>query len=387
MRKKTIEFLENNRGRHPWLMKVSWLSPHPPQSPSSRFADLYTEVELPARIRTATPLSRPAGENAKLTEGLPDKILKRYRQLYYSAISQMDYNLGRVLDALEATGQKEKTLIIFTSDHGELLGDYNGLEKGLPYDSCTRVPLILSYPDTIGAGEICQDFTDLNDIFPTILDAAGINISYKNTAFPGESLLKPEDVRKKDRSVQYVEYSAGLRRWISLRSKLYKYNYYYNGGYEELFDLREDPQESANLLHTRGLTEEPIQEIRDRLRQRLMEFERNWGPDGCLQEDEFITLNEAPALSKRKDRFPVFHKKIMDPEEKSRMNTLSDEILLYIEKEPLVRLEELKLTDWQDSGEFSDKHIKDILERERKMRQKQGDSNDSRKDADNGKTS
>ncbi|OQY32257.1 MAG: hypothetical protein B6241_11690 [Spirochaetaceae bacterium 4572_59] len=372
---RAIDFLQTNSGRHPWLMKVSWLSPHPPQCPAPRFADLYDEIELPRQLRSKTPLSRQAMENVRLTEGLSDRLQNRYRQLYYGAISQVDYNVGRILDALESTEQTEKTLIIFTSDHGEMLGDHGALEKGLPYDSCTRIPLILSRPGTIPPGEQVDDFADLNDIFPTILDAAGIHIDYKNTAFPGESLLTAEEKKRKDRTAQYVEYSAGLRRWISLRTKDYKYNYYYNGAYEELFDLKADPDESSNLLH--NITEEKILSVRDELRKELIKYESSRGPEGCLQEDGFIKLNEAPALSKRKDLYPKFHKKIMNKDEKNRMNTLSEEILQYIEKEALVHLEELDLPGWQESGGFSDKHIKDLLEKEKKMRQKQQKKKDS----------
>ncbi len=374
---RAINFLKENGGRHPWLMKVSWLSPHPPQNPSARFADIYTDVELPEPIRSNTPLSKPTMENVKLTEGLSDKLQKRYRQLYYSSISQMDYNLGRILDALEKTGQRDNTLILFTSDHGEMLGDHGALEKGLPYDSCTRIPFILSFPGTIPPGEVENSFADLNDVFPTIMDAAGINISYKNTTFPGESLLAGADQVRKDRSVQYVEYSAGLRRWISLRTKLYKYNYYYNGGYEELFDLKEDPSEQTNILFGESREDPAIQEVCEMLRSRLMQFEKDWGPEGCLQDGVFIKLNDAPAQSKRQNRFPAFHKKIMNPEEKNRMNSLTDEMLLYIEKEPLVKLEDLNLQDWQTEGGFTDKQIKDLLDKERKMRQKQGDSSEN----------
>jgi len=366
---RAVDFIQNNSGRHPWMMKVSWLSPHPPQSPAPRFAELYEETDLPDLQHSSTPLSPPARENARLTEGMPEEIQNRYRQLYYGAISQVDYNIGRILDALEATDQLSNTLVIFTSDHGDMLGDHNCLEKGLPYDSCTRIPLILSYPGIIPPGGTDDDFADLNDLFPTILDAAGIHISYKNTAFPGESLLKPQDDRRKDRTCQYVEYSAGTRRWISLRTGTSKYNYYYNGGREELFDLEEDPAESRNILY--GNNSESVEVLRRELRARLRQYEQEWGPEGCLQDEEFISLAEVPALPKKVHRFPVFQKKIMDKEERNRMNNLNDELLQALEKTPRVPLENLNLEHWQKEGGLTDKQVRDLLEREKKMRQKQ----------------
>lgn len=369
---KTVAFLRANRGRRPWLLKAGWLTPHPPLAPASRFADLYNDAELPEPIKSETPLSPPARENARLLAEQPAALRRRYRELYYGAVSQLDYNIGRILDALEETGQAENTLVIFTSDHGDMLGDQGALEKGLPYDSCTRIPLILRFPGRIEPGERADHFADLNDIFPTVTDAAGIRISYKNTPFPGESLLLPEEERKKDRSAQYVEYSAGLRRWVSLRTETHKYNYYYNGGYEELFDLTADPGESRNLLAPEGtLPGEDPAALRETLRKRLIAWERERGPEGCLLEEEFVTLPEAPALSKKTFAFPRFPREIMDERERSRMNSPAEEILRLIEKEPSVRLEELDLEGWRQTEELTEKQLKELLEREAKMRQRQ----------------
>ncbi|MBF9016629.1 MULTISPECIES: sulfatase [unclassified Oceanispirochaeta] len=363
---RALDFLETNRGRHPWMMKLSWLSPHPPQTPARRFTDLYSEKELPATLKSTTPLSHAADRNAGMFRNIPSAWFRRYRELYYSSISQVDYNIGRVLDCLEDTDQRRNTLIIFLSDHGDMLGDHDCMEKGLPYDSCTRIPLILSYPEKIDPGEKNSDFADLNDIFPTIMDATGIKISYTTSRLPGESLIKDKKSMKKDRSIQYVEYGSGSRRWISLRTNNYKFNYYYREGREELFNLKDDPAESRNLLF--GSQDETVKKVRENLRSRLLEQERLWGPDGCLNEDNFISLEESAELPALTGRYPVFQNKIKDPREQNRMNGFVDEVLQCVEKESIVELEQLDLEKWQKEGGLSDKQIRDLLVKEKTLK-------------------
>jgi len=369
---RAMDFLETNRGRHPWMMKVSWISPRPPQNPARRFADLYRESELPELLRSSTPLSQAADDNARRFREIPSKWFRRYRELYFSAVSQVDYNIGRIIDTLESTDQRRNTLIIFVSDHGEMLGDHDTVAKGLPYDSCTRIPMILSFPEKISQGSRSQEFVDLNDILPTVLDAAGIQISYKATKIPGESLLLTEEKKQKDRSHQYVEYGSGIRRWVSLRTKDYKYNYFYRGGREELFDLQADPGEGRNLLFSSQ--DENILNERKSMRAKLLELERLWGPEGCLDENDFIALEDSGPAVPRPSLFPVFHKKIMDPREKSGMNSFLDEVLKSIENEPLVELDQLDLERWQKEGGFLDKQIKELLEKEKKMKSKRGET-------------
>lgn len=363
---RALDFLDSNRGRHPWMMKLSWLSPHPPQAPASRFSELYREKELPEPLKSTTPLSPAADRNSGMFRQIPEAWFRRYRELYYSSISQVDYNIGRVLDCLEDTDQRRNTLIIFLSDHGDMLGDHDCMEKGLPYDSCTRIPLILSYPEKIDPGEKNHDFADLNDIFPTIMDAAGVKVSYTTTRLPGESLLTEKDEARKDRSIQYIEYGSAGKRWISLRTMDYKYNYYYKEGREELFDLKNDPGEGRNLLFSSQ--DETVKTIKGDLRARLIEQEKLWGPEGCIDENEFVSLEingEQPAFS---GRYPVFQNKIKDQRELKKMNSFIDEVLQCIEKESIVDLEQLDLEKWQKEGEFSDKQIRNLMIKEKNLK-------------------
>ncbi|MFW5986310.1 MAG: sulfatase-like hydrolase/transferase, partial [Halanaerobiales bacterium] len=135
---RSIEYLKANGGRKPFFLKASWIAPHPPFDVPDRFADLYKDVELP-EVRTSDRIFPAIIEENKHLGDIPDeKYLRRMREVYYSAITHVDYNIGKILTALEEIDELDNTFIIFLSDHGEMLGDYSAYQKWLPYDSCAR---------------------------------------------------------------------------------------------------------------------------------------------------------------------------------------------------------------------------------------------------------
>ncbi len=357
---RTIDFLRSNRGRQPFLLWSSWIQPHPPFDVPDRHADLYNNVKIPEPYVSETPLSPLAKENAALGDLPNHQYIRRMRELYYAAISYVDENIGRVLDALEEIGELDNTLIIFTSDHGEMLGDYGAYQKWLPYDSCSRIPFIVRYPKQIQAGTVREDFVDLNDILPTVLDVAGEEYSYEFD-LPGSSIFK----EAKDRSLQFVEYSRGKKRWISVRDVRYKYNYYYGGGIEELFDLDEDPHETRNLLANSGEDIEAILEgianVRNRLRSKLIQYENKYGLEGYVKDEELIKLDAYEPRFKRESRMPRFVSAIVDEEEKNNLNDYCDEIIQAIKDEPVVKLEELDLESWEKNCRITDEDVSRLI--------------------------
>jgi arylsulfatase A-like enzyme len=354
---RSIEFIKSNRGRHPFFLFASWIAPHPPFDVPDHLADFYKDTPLPEPAIAQTPTSALSEENWMLGD-LPDGDYgRRMRELYYAAITFVDEQIGRVLDALEEIEQIDNTVIIFASDHGEMLGDLGLYQKWLPYDAAARIPFILRYPDKVTPGTICEDFVDLNDILPTILDAAGLN--YPGTApLPGESLF--DQGGQKDRSWQYVEYGQHNRRWISIRNKTHKYNYYYGGGYEELFDMQRDPQETINLLAME--ISKSIEELRQTMREKLLSYEQTIGLEGYTTGDEFKKGEPYLSHPQRNEAFPRFPAKLTDPAEAAAMNDFLDEVTMAVAKEPVVKLRDLDIAAWQAKGGFSEKEIRQILE-------------------------
>ena len=159
-------------------------------------------------------------------------------------MSYVDEQVGRLVEALREMGELDRTLILFTSDHGEMLGDLDAYQKSLPYDASSKIPLIVHWPEGVAAGTVRDEFVDLNDLLPTFVDLARAQYPGHH-ALPGESLFAQP--RRKDRSLQYIEHQHGSKRWCCIRDKQFKLVHYY-GGEEQLFDLEKDPCEQTQLV-------------------------------------------------------------------------------------------------------------------------------------------
>jgi hypothetical protein len=345
---RSVEYIKANAGRRPFFLWSSWIAPHPPFDVPDSFSDLYNDSDIPEPLQSKTKLN-PFGEiihckHGDFPAGKEKESLKRMRQLYYSAISLVDKNIGRILDALEESGEMDNTIIIFTSDHGEMLGDYGCFQKQQPYDSCSKIPFIIRYPENFKAGSVRDEFADLNDILPTVLDLAGLNYPGPYE-LPGASLLKDAEKR---RDVQYMEYGWGINRWCSIRDKEYKFNYFYMGGREELFDMENDPGESVNLLEAEA---EKYAETRERLKVLLYEYENRWGLENYAFGSRMLTFeNKVFDRGLRNGQFPEFPGNIIDKDELASMNDFGDEVIQAVKEEPLIKLHQLDLGDWEKNG-------------------------------------
>ena len=159
---KTIEHLQTER-KAPFFIFASWVGPHPPYYVPQPYLDRYRDRPLPELLSNAR-CTRQAPASPENADG---ERLRRMREAYYGAITFIDVQIGRILDALDATGQRDNTLIIFTTDHGESLGDNGTYQKMLPYDSCARIPLIVCGPG-FEAGRCVQTPVTTWDVSTTI---------------------------------------------------------------------------------------------------------------------------------------------------------------------------------------------------------------------------
>lgn len=347
---RSIHHLKQNDGKRPFMLWSSFIAPHPPLDVPEKWADLYKDVKLPSVKKTITPISELAEEQRDTTDYPSEKYLQRARELYMAAISFVDYNIGKIIQQLKDMGEYDNTLIIFTSDHGELLGDYGTYQKFLPYDGSARIPFIARYPERIEAGSKDERFVDLNDLLPTFLDVA--KVTYPNPEIlPGESILVKHGA--KDRTVQYLEYSHGNKRWVSIRNRRYKYNYYYGGAKEELFDMLQDPDETKNLLFENSSY--GIRNIADELKEQLIAYEKKYGLDGCVENNQFVLFDDYKKVFRRENNPPKFTKY-----EKYHHISLEDEVKLAIKQEEVVNINEMDLTFYKEKGYLD----LDLLKRE-----------------------
>lgn len=351
---RAAAFLRAEAGRRPFFLWASWIAPHPPFDVPDAFAGLYQGRNLPEPLDSETPCWPEVAFSKVSSRFPPDKerqYVRRMRELYYAAISLVDKNVGKVLAALDAIGETDNTMIIFTSDHGEMLGDHGAYQKMLPYDSCSRIPFLVRYPRRFQPGSVRNEFVDLNDILPTVLDVCGLQ-------YPGPYELPGSSIcgGNKDRSRQYIEYHRDNRRWIAMLDERYTYGYHYGGGLELLFDRQNDPSESVNLLAARPDDPE-VKDARARLRAQLCRHEEKWGLEGYARDGQFRQYDKFDyrSMAKINNQFPHFQENIVDPSEKKAMNNFGDELLRAAAPERnVMRLNEMALDDWVAGGGSAD---------------------------------
>jgi len=258
---KAIEFIEANDDR-PWLMSVNIFDPHAPFDPPPAYRDRYESEAMPDPLFRESDLEaqkKLRGVDFQNKGARPESFQAKEKiAAYYAMIEQIDDHVGRMLDALERTGQRENTLVIFTSDHGEMLGDHGLLLKGCRfYEGLVHVPLIVSWPGAVGEGVRKNALVELTDIAPTLLDYAGLDKGPKMVGRSLRNLLEGDaDSHRKHVRCEYYRalslLAPGRGGWegsyaTMVRTDRHKLVVYHGHETGELFDLQEDPGEFENL--------------------------------------------------------------------------------------------------------------------------------------------
>lgn len=259
---RSLEFLKEPRDQ-PWCLTINVYDPHPPFIPPRSYADQFDPTELPGPYFRESDLEQQAklaGLDFQTTAVHPDEFDGRLQQaLYFAMIAQIDDQFARLLEALEQSGQRDNTVIIFTSDHGETLGDHGLLFKGCRfYEGLVRVPLIFSWPGRIQQNLRSDALVELIDLSATLLDLAGVS---PPEAMQGRSLwpiLSGEAPPESHRDFVRCEYFDALDPHFCVgegdhtfgtmyRNRRYKLVVYHGHGLGELYDLQNDPWEFENL--------------------------------------------------------------------------------------------------------------------------------------------
>jgi arylsulfatase A-like enzyme len=243
---------------------VNIFAPHhpfdPPESHLRRYLDRLDDVPLPnyeeGELAEKTSYQRRDHQGAYANKNLYpfDRMSEREHRLvraaYWAMVDLIDEQVGRMLEALDRTGQKDDTLVIFMSDHGELLGDHGVYLKGPHfYEPSVHVPLILRYPGRADAGKRVDSLVELVDLAPTLLEAAGLPVY---AGMQGKSLwpvLRGEASGHRDDVFceSYESKVAGSGYSVMVRDERYKLVMYPSTEDGELYDLAADPQERRNL--------------------------------------------------------------------------------------------------------------------------------------------
>jgi len=253
---QAVRFLDTYDGSAPFFLKVSFARPHSPYDPPPRWWAAYAGAALPPAVK-GDWAERHARRGLPYPNDLwqgdlgPERI-RAARQGYYGNVSSIDEEIGRIIAALQKRGWIERTLILFTSDHGDMLGDHNLWRKTYPYEGSARIPIIVRWPeDLLSArrGQVIDRPVELRDILPTFLDAA--QVAYERDGFDGRSLL--DLVRGRGESwrawidLEHATCYAPENYWSALTDGRMKYVYFAPDGREQLFDLQKDPGETRDL--------------------------------------------------------------------------------------------------------------------------------------------
>ena len=309
---RTIDFLRANADR-PFMGLCGWIAPHPPWNIPESLAHEYDPDLLPLPNRRDEELTGQnefvkRQENAMELDGASDSKLRLIKALYYTAVTMIDSAIGRILACLDELGLSDNTMVIFTGDHGEMLGDHWSWQKKLFYQASANIPLIVRYPRGINAGTVCSELVNTTDILPTILDAAGLDYPGQ-IELPGHSLLELIDGRISGRDVLFGETQhGGASLMFMARTKRYKYVYTVRGGYEELYDLQDDPDEFCNLA---GRPE--VRDIRNDLRSRLTGWLQHHRFEPALDGSDLKATPADPPLVDRHNRQDALWPANLDP--------------------------------------------------------------------------
>jgi arylsulfatase A-like enzyme len=260
----------------PWLMSVNIFDPHAPFNPPQEYLARYDPATLPGPYFRESDLAAQGllhGVDFQNPARHPNEFdAKEIQAAYYAMIELIDENVGRMLAALEASGQRENTLVIFMSDHGETLGDHGLLLKGNRfYEGLVRVPLILAWPGHFRAGLVSDALVELTDLAPTLLELAEIDraeVDGVGAGAPyglvGQSLVPiltgaadPATHRPFVRCEYYRALNPdgpgrdqgefAVHFGTMHRTDRYKLCVYHGHPHGELFDLATDPHEFNNL--------------------------------------------------------------------------------------------------------------------------------------------
>ncbi|MFV0255761.1 MAG: arylsulfatase [Erysipelotrichaceae bacterium] len=268
---QAIEFFKKHDPMNPFFLNISYVRPHSPLDPPEFFNNLYsqTTIEYPIGKWVLTDINNKDTEALEIS--LNKDVLMRTRRAYYGLISHIDNQIGKLLIALEESGEKENTIIAFASDHGDQLGEHNLFRKGFPYQGSVHVPFFIYDPSTDRQQQNSDKLMELRDVFPTLIKTA-TNQCVEN--IDGVDIMNNKDTR------EYIhgEHSLGKYSNHYIVTSKWKYIWFDQTNIEQLFNLENDPNECNNIFFEQ-------KEIARSLRKKLIEELSN-------REENYVSNNE-----------------------------------------------------------------------------------------------
>lgn len=278
---ESIRFLEKRDPDVPFFLMTSFVRPHPPLDAPASYLDPYLKENLREPAKGDWENHEEAAEAyAHLYDspyGTEDEALKKQAMAgYYACITHMDHQIGRLLQALYREEVLEDSIILFLSDHGELLFDHGLFRKVQPYQGSVHIPLLVRVGKNLCPGKAqvkqCEELVELRDIMPTMLSLAGIACPEESDGLDLSSCLFGGMT---DREYLHGEHSGGLLSNHYIVTKTEKYIWYSQTGEEHYFRLDRDPRENHDLIKDPD-SQERISALRSLLIQELKDREEGY---------------------------------------------------------------------------------------------------------------
>ena len=244
------QYLQNYEREEPWCCWVSFGGPHEPWDTPEPYASMYDPADMPPAIPRPFTETRPTGHLDSLMQRVnptfePGEI-GRLRANYAGNVTLIDDQIGEILDTIEARGELENTIIVHTSDHGEMNGDYGLIYKSNFLNGAVRIPLLVRTPDTLRlqtppTGTICESPVEWIDIGPTLVELVGGALGHRQFGKSLCPVLTQPEATHRDFAISEIEGE------IMLLSKEWKAALNADGEVYLLFDVQNDPNEIQNL--------------------------------------------------------------------------------------------------------------------------------------------
>jgi len=260
---RSIAFLERHR-RDRFFLFVGFEKPHPEWYAPAAFHALYdpAKVTLPETLREKAPgIPESISRRQTAADRYTDDQVRGAMAAYYANVSCLDAKVGRVLEALERLGLAEKTLVVYTTDHGDMLFEHGMVQKHCFYEPAVAVPLVMACPGLVPAGVVRDHVVGFIDLFPTLLDLTGLA---HPDGLEGTSLtdVLTGEAPEEGRAAFAEFYKRGISERM-VRTAEWKY-IHMEGEIPQLYDERNDPLERTNLAPDPAYAE-VCRELRERV--------------------------------------------------------------------------------------------------------------------------
>lgn len=341
-----LDWLKTRNIDEPFCLLLQYKAPHREWAPDSKYLDLWEDQEMPypptfndnykgreltagdtemtmdyfcrQDMKMTPPDSLSKSDQRKWSQFgfkpneivAPDKNLspqeirkwkyQKYIKDYLATIKSVDDNIGSVLDYLKENGLEENTIVIYASDQGFFLGEHGFFDKRFMYEESLHMPFVIRYPGKIKPGTVVEDIVSNIDFAPTLLDMAGVSIPEKVQGKSFFNNLKGETSKDWRQSMYYhyyeYPYYHRVQPHYGIRNQRYKLiHFYYNIDVWEFYDLKNDPFEMNNLIHTE-VHSKRIEE----LKKELYKLKETYGNNFSLEELKHISDTDFGGLESNK---------------------------------------------------------------------------------------